>query len=93
MNAESFTQRIFSSENLQNQPRLTSCNSQWKCSRYTGMIDCSGDTSVSSNATPNNGMHPTADTTAVKFLQSCGAAGDAGRQAVFLPVRDYDKCP
>jgi TonB family protein len=28
---------------------------------------------------PNNGMHPTADTTALKYLQRCGAAGDAGR--------------
>jgi hypothetical protein len=27
----------------------------------------------------NNGMHPTADTLLVKFNQSCGAAGDAGR--------------
>jgi hypothetical protein len=27
----------------------------------------------------NNGMHPTADTSVLKFLQSCGAAGDAGR--------------
>ena len=27
----------------------------------------------------NNGMHPTADTIALKFLQKCGAAGDAGR--------------
>ena len=33
------------------------------------------------NAPPNNGMHPTADTTALKFLQRCGAAGDAGRYA------------
>ena len=30
---------------------------------------------------PNNGMHPTADTTDFKFLQSLGAAGDAGRWA------------
>ncbi len=28
-------------------------------------------------APPNNGMHPTADTTALMFLQRCGAAGDA----------------
>jgi len=27
----------------------------------------------------NNGMHPTADTLPVMFLQSLGAAGDAGR--------------
>lgn len=27
----------------------------------------------------NNGMHPTADTTILKFLLSLGAAGDAGR--------------
>jgi hypothetical protein len=30
-------------------------------------------------AQSNNGMHPTADTQAVKFLQSLGAAGDAER--------------
>ena len=30
-------------------------------------------------APPNNGMHPTADTQAFKYLQSPGAAGDAGR--------------
>jgi hypothetical protein len=29
----------------------------------------------------NNGMHPTADTMALKFLHMCGAAGDAGRYA------------
>ena len=28
---------------------------------------------------PNTGLHPTADTTALKFLQWLGAAGDAGR--------------
>jgi hypothetical protein len=28
---------------------------------------------------PNNGMHPTADTLLVIFLQWLGAAGDAGR--------------
>ncbi len=28
---------------------------------------------------PNNGMHPTADTLLLKFLQSLGAAGDAWR--------------
>jgi hypothetical protein len=28
---------------------------------------------------PNNGMHPTADTLLLIYLQSCGAAGDAGR--------------
>ena len=30
-------------------------------------------------APPNNGMHPTADTLLVKFLQRLVAAGDAGR--------------
>jgi hypothetical protein len=30
-------------------------------------------------APPNNGMHPTADTQLVKFLQWFVAAGDAGR--------------
>ena len=30
-------------------------------------------------AAHNNGMHPTADTTALKYLQGLGAAGDAGR--------------
>ena len=30
-------------------------------------------------AASNNGMHPTADTLLVIFLQSLGAAGDAGR--------------
>jgi len=30
-------------------------------------------------AMPNNGMHPTADTTALMPWQRCGAAGDAGR--------------
>jgi hypothetical protein len=33
----------------------------------------------SSPAAPNNGMHPTADTLPVIFLQWRGAAGDAGR--------------
>jgi hypothetical protein len=28
---------------------------------------------------PNNGMHPTADTTDFMFRESLGAAGDAGR--------------
>jgi hypothetical protein len=28
---------------------------------------------------PNNGMHPTADTTALIYLESLGAAGDAER--------------
>ncbi len=32
-----------------------------------------------SEAQHNNGMHPTADTPALKCLQRCGAAGDAGR--------------
>jgi hypothetical protein len=30
-------------------------------------------------AASNNGMHPTADTLLVKYLQSFGAAGDAWR--------------
>jgi hypothetical protein len=30
---------------------------------------------------PNNGMHPTADTTAFIYFQRFGAAGDAGRYA------------
>jgi hypothetical protein len=30
-------------------------------------------------AAPNKGMHPTADTLLVKYLQRLGAAGDAGR--------------
>jgi len=34
-----------------------------------------------SEALSNNGMHPTADTLLLKFLQRCGAAGDAGRYA------------
>jgi hypothetical protein len=33
---------------------------------------------------PNNGMHPTADTQAVKYLQRCGAAGNAGRYALWI---------
>ena len=36
---------------------------------------------VVSKVASNNGMHPTDDTTAVKFIQSLGAAGDAGRYA------------
>jgi hypothetical protein len=32
-------------------------------------------------AASNNGMHPTADTPALMFPQSLGAAGDAGRWA------------
>jgi hypothetical protein len=36
-------------------------------------------TASAKNAAPNNGMHPTADTTALKFLQSCGTARDAQR--------------
>jgi len=40
-----------------------------------------GMRSFISLAQPNNGMHPTADTTILKFLQRCGAAGDAGRSA------------
>jgi hypothetical protein len=31
------------------------------------------------HAQHNNGMHPTADTSAVIYFQRCGAAGDAGR--------------
>jgi hypothetical protein len=30
-------------------------------------------------AASNNGMHPTADTKILIYLQSLGAAGDAGR--------------
>jgi len=30
---------------------------------------------------PNNGMHPTADTPALMYIESLGAAGDAGRSA------------
>jgi hypothetical protein len=33
----------------------------------------------SNGAPPNNGMHPTADTTVLMIRQSLGAAGDAGR--------------
>ncbi|MDT7808792.1 MAG: hypothetical protein QOJ70_2605 [Acidobacteriota bacterium] len=32
-----------------------------------------------SHAAPNNGMHPTADTLLLNFLQRHGAAGNAGR--------------
>jgi hypothetical protein len=36
----------------------------------------------------NNGMHPTADTPALIYLESLGAAGDAGRYAsTFYPRR------
>jgi hypothetical protein len=31
------------------------------------------------NAPPNNGMHPTADTTILMLRETLGAAGDAGR--------------
>ena len=34
------------------------------------------------NAASNGGMHPTADTLLIKFLQRHGAAGDAGRYAL-----------
>jgi hypothetical protein len=33
---------------------------------------------------PNNGMHPTADTTLVMLRQWLGAAGDAGRYAASI---------
>ena len=33
----------------------------------------------------NNGMHPTADTLLVIYLQRCGAAGDAERYAAVTP--------
>jgi hypothetical protein len=36
------------------------------------------------NAPHNNGMHPTADTTAVMYIESLGAADDAGRSAASL---------
>ena len=39
--------------------------------------------------TPNNGMYPTADTLPVIFLQSRGAAGDAGRYAAYADVVEY----
>ena len=32
-------------------------------------------------AQPNNGMHPTRDTTALKLQRKLGRAGDAGRSA------------
>jgi hypothetical protein len=35
----------------------------------------------------NNGMHPTADTNILKFLQSPGAAGDARRSAAHIGTR------
>jgi len=38
----------------------------------------------------NNGMHPTADTTAFKFLQTLGAAGDAGRYAASPELEGYE---
>ena len=36
---------------------------------------------------PDNGMHPTANTTALKFLQWLEAAGDAGREAAQVSGR------
>jgi hypothetical protein len=39
---------------------------------------------------PNNGMHPTADTTAVIYFHSCGAAGDAGCWALNLELKARD---
>jgi hypothetical protein len=36
----------------------------------------------------NNGMHPTADTLLLIYLQRCGAAGDAGRYALPFPISD-----
>ena len=36
---------------------------------------------IASAAPHNNGMHPTADTTVLKFLQSLRATGDARRYA------------
>jgi hypothetical protein len=38
---------------------------------------------------PDNGPHPTADTTALKPRESCGAAGDAGREAADLRDTRY----
>jgi hypothetical protein len=42
----------------------------------------------------NNGMHPTADTTALMFIESLGAAGDAGRYALRLTnlVLEVGRC-
>jgi len=36
---------------------------------------------IDSHAAPNNGLHPTVDTLPLIYLQSLGAAGDAGREA------------
>jgi hypothetical protein len=33
---------------------------------------------------PNNGMHPTADTTAFMLIKGLGRAGDAGRYVALL---------
>lgn len=47
---------------------------------------------------PNNGMHPTCDTAAVKFLQWLGRAVDAGRYTAsrlflkFLPQNQRLRC-
>jgi hypothetical protein len=38
-----------------------------------------GLTTSAGDAAPNNGMHPTADTLPVMFLQRRGAAGNAER--------------
>jgi hypothetical protein len=39
------------------------------------------NTAFERSAHPNIGMHPTADTAALKLRQRCGAAGDAERYA------------
>jgi hypothetical protein len=41
---------------------------------------------LKSKAAPNNGMHPTRDTTAVKFLQWPWRAGDAERWAGYFQM-------
>ncbi len=41
------------------------------------------------HAPPNNGMHPTADTLLLKFLQWRGAAGDAWRYAAFRNEEEH----
>jgi hypothetical protein len=40
------------------------------------LIEWKAEKSVNDNDAPNNGMHPTADTTALIYFQSFGAAGN-----------------
>jgi hypothetical protein len=40
---------------------------------------CSAAEQVNRDEAPNNGMHPTRDTTAVMYFQSLGRASDGGR--------------